>query len=174
MDCREAFQFFRPGFDLAAERTRRADSGQAEIFGEDDLYPDARPTMAALRGMGMWVGVAGNQTSRAGEILRKLDLPADMVATSDDCGAAKPQAAFFRAIVNSAPCEAREIVYVGDRLDNDLKPAKESGMRTAFIRRGPWGYIWEQHPDMVAVADWRMTTLAELPEIVAGVNQPEA
>ena len=32
----------------------------------------------ALREMGVWVGVAGNQTSRAGEILRKLDLPADL------------------------------------------------------------------------------------------------
>ena len=47
-------------------------------FGEDDLYPDARPCMTALHDMGVWVGVAGNQTSRAGEILRKLDLPADL------------------------------------------------------------------------------------------------
>jgi hypothetical protein len=34
-------------------------------------------------------------------------------------------------------------------------------MRTAFIRRGPWGYVWERHPVLSAVADWRMTTLAE-------------
>jgi FMN hydrolase / 5-amino-6-(5-phospho-D-ribitylamino)uracil phosphatase len=44
-------------------------------------------------------------------------------------------------------------------------------MRAAFIRRGPWGYIWEHHPDLPAVADWRMTTLAELPGIVAAVNR---
>lgn len=170
-DYREAFQYFRPGFDLAAERERRADAGQPETFGDGDLYPDARPAMAALRDMGVWVGVAGNQTSRAGEILRKLDLPADMIATSDDWGVVKPDASFFRAVIDSAPCRAGEIVYVGDRFDNDLKPAKEAGMLTAFIRRGPWGYIWERHPDMPAVADWRMTTLAELPGIVAGVNR---
>ena len=40
------------------------------------------PAMAALRDMGVWVGVAGNQTARAGGILRKLGLPADMIATS--------------------------------------------------------------------------------------------
>lgn len=171
MDYREAFQYFRPGFDLAAERKRRADAGQPETFGESDLYPDARPAMGALRDMGVWVGVAGNQTSRAGGILRKLDLPADMIATSDDWNAVKPDASFFRAVIDFAPCGAGEIVYVGDRLDNDLRPAKEAGMLTAFIRRGPWGYIWEHHPDMPAVADWRMTTLAELPEIVAGVNR---
>jgi FMN phosphatase YigB (HAD superfamily) len=121
MDYREAFQYFRPGFDLVVERERRADAGQPETFGEGDLYPDARPAMAALRDMGVWVGVAGNQTSRAGEILRK--------------------------------------------------PARKAGMLTAFIRRGPWGYIWERHPDMPVVADWRMATLAELPGIVAEVNR---
>src|SRR5579863_10346652 len=139
-DYREAFQYFRPGFDLAA----------------------------ALRDMGVWVGVAGNQTSRAGGILRKLDLPADMIATSDDWGAVKPDAAFFRELLSATPWEAREIVYVGDRLDNDLKPAKAAGMRTAFIRRGPWGYILEGHPDMADAADWRMTSLAELPGLVGG------
>jgi hypothetical protein len=94
MDYREAFQYFRPGFDLAAERALRADAGEAETFGEDDLYPDARPAMAALREMGVWVGVAGNQTSRAGGILRKLDLPADMIGTSGDWNAVKPDASF--------------------------------------------------------------------------------
>jgi hypothetical protein len=63
---------------------------------------------------------------------------------------------------------------VGDRLDNDLRPAKAAGMRTAFIRRGPWGYIQERHPDLPDAADWRMTTLAELPPIVAGANGADA
>jgi HAD superfamily hydrolase (TIGR01549 family) len=169
-DYRETFQHFRPGFDLDAERARRAAAGQPETFGEGDLYPDARPAMKALRAMGVWVGVAGNQTSRAGGILRGLNLPADLIATSDDWGAAKPDAAFFRALLGAVPCDAGEVVYVGDRLDNDLRPARAAGMRTAFIRRGPWGYIWERHPDMQAATDWRMTTLAELPEIAVAVN----
>jgi HAD superfamily hydrolase (TIGR01662 family) len=165
-DYREAFQHFRPGFELAEERERRADAGKAETFGESDLYPDARPALAALREMGLWVGIAGNQTSRAGEILRKLDLPADMIATSDDWGVSKPDPAFFHALADATPCAPAEIVYVGDRIDNDLKPAKEAGMRTAFVRRGPWGYILENHPDMATAADWRVATLAELPGLL--------
>jgi HAD superfamily hydrolase (TIGR01662 family) len=124
----------RSGFRLDDERARRANAGKPETFGEDDLYPDARPCMEALRDMGIWVGVAGNQTSQAGEVLRKLDLPADLIATSDDWGVTKPDKSFFRALISAAPCEASRIVYVGDRLDNDLKPAKAAGMRTAFIR----------------------------------------
>lgn len=173
MDYRETFQYFSPGFDLDAERARRARSGKPEEFGEDDLYGDVRPTLTELRKMGVWVGIAGNQTSRAGEILRKLSLPVDMIGTSDDWNAAKPDASFFQAVIKATPCEPAEIVYVGDRVDNDLKPAKTAGMRTAFIRRGPWGYIWERHPDMDAAADWRMATLAEMPDLVNHVNQSE-
>jgi HAD superfamily hydrolase (TIGR01662 family) len=165
-DYRETFQYFRPGFSLDVERKLRADAGQPETFGESDLYPDARPALAALRDMGLWVGVAGNQTSRAGDLLRKLDLPVDMIATSDDWGVSKPDPGFFRALADVTPCAPREIVYVGDRIDNDLKPARAAGMRTAFIRRGPWGYILENHPDMATAADWRINTLAELPGLL--------
>ena len=96
-----------------------------------------------------------------------------MIATSDDWKASKPDASFFHALLRATPCAADQIVYVGDRLDNDLKPAKASGMRTAFIRRGPWGYIWERHPEMPKWADWQIATLADLPGLVADVNSSE-
>jgi FMN phosphatase YigB (HAD superfamily) len=120
--------------------------------------------------MGIWVGVAGNQTSRAGDILRSLDLPTSMIATSDDWKASKPDPSFFRALLSTAPCQADELVYVGDRIDNDLKPAKAAGMRTAFIRRGPWGFILDRHPDIKQAADWTLGTLAELPQLIESVN----
>ena len=172
-DYRQVFDYFRPGFSLDAERARRAEAGKAETFGEGDLYPDVRACIDSLRVMGLWVGVAGNQTSRAGDILRKLDLPVDMIATSDDWKASKPDQAFFRALLREVPFGADQILYVGDRLDNDLKPAKDAGMKTAFIRRGPWGYIWEHHPEMPLWADWQIGTLAELPGLIANVNSSE-
>lgn len=170
-DYRDVFQYFRPGFDLETERKRRAEGGRPEHFGEEDLYPDVRSAFTALREIGVWVGAVGNQTVRAGEILRGLNLPVDLIATSDDWGVSKPDAAFFEKIIDVAPCPADRIVYVGDRLDNDLKPAKMAGMRTAFIRRGPWGYIWADHPDMAEAADWRIASLSELTAIVAETNR---
>jgi len=135
-DYRDVFQYFRPGFDLETERLRRAEAGKPESFGESDLYQDVRPCMEALHDMGLWVGIAGNQTRRAGKTLHELNLPADMIATSDDWGAEKPGGSFFRAVIASAPCEAGAIAYVGDRLDNDLKPAKLAGMRTVLSAAG--------------------------------------
>jgi FMN phosphatase YigB (HAD superfamily) len=69
-------------------------------------------------------------------------------------------------LVDETPFPADQIVYVGDRLDNDLRPAKAAGLRTAFIRRGPWGHILANHPDMARTADWHLTMLTELPGLV--------
>ena len=60
MDYREAFQYFRPGFDLAVERERRADAGQPETFGENDLYPGCAPGHGCAAGYGR-VGRGGGQ-----------------------------------------------------------------------------------------------------------------
>jgi len=51
----------------------------------------------------------------------------------------KPDPGFFQEVVNAVPYPASEILYVGDRLDIDIRPAADVGMRTALIRRGPWG-----------------------------------
>ncbi|MBF6070281.1 HAD family hydrolase [Nocardia farcinica] len=167
LDYRETFQVFRPGFDLAAEREARAAAGQPEWFGEEDLYPDVRPALAKLRESGIWVGVAGNQTVRAGGLLRGLDLPCDFIATSDDWGVSKPDTAFFDRIVEEVRRPADDILYVGDRLDNDIAPAKAVGMRTAFIQRGPWGWIHRDSPLLDELADFRIEFLTELPALVA-------
>jgi HAD superfamily hydrolase (TIGR01549 family) len=169
-DYRETFQVFRPGFDLAEERDRRAEAGKPEWFGEDDLYPDVRPTLSALREAGLWVGIAGNQTVRAGGILRALDLPADLIATSDDWGASKPDVAFFEHVIKAAPAAPGEILYVGDRLDNDILPAAQTGMLTALIRRGPWGVIQQHDPAAETVATMRIDSLTELPELIVRFN----
>jgi N-acetyl-D-muramate 6-phosphate phosphatase len=163
----DTFQYFRPGFDLAAERERREQAGAGENYDESDLYPDARPALAALRAMGLWVGIAGNQTERAGRIFRELALPADMIATSAEWGVAKPDPAFFHRVIEAAPGRPQEIVYVGDHRDNDLAPARAAGLRTAHIQRGPWGYLWARDPLVAELADWRVSSLGELPALFA-------
>ncbi|WP_406282410.1 HAD family hydrolase [Nocardia sp. NBC_00881] len=170
-DYRNVFQVFRPGFDLAEERKARARAGQPENYSEDDLYPDVRSALSTLRAMGIWVGIVGNQTVRSGQILRSLDLPTDFIGTSDDWGVEKPSPAFFSKVVEVAPCSAAEIIYVGDRIDNDVAPAKAAGMRTAYIQRGPWGWILRDMPEVAELSDWRIRDLSELPGIVATENE---
>ncbi|MGW0249391.1 HAD family hydrolase [Nocardia goodfellowii] len=169
-DYRQAFQVFRPGFDLAKEREARAEAGQPETYGEEDLYPDVRPALSKLRDLGVWVGIVGNQTVSSGRILRGLGLPTDFIATSDDWGVEKPSTAFFEKVVEAAPCAADQIIYVGDRIDNDVAPAKAVGMRTVYIQRGPWGWINRDKSDVTELADWKIHDLNELPAIVTTEN----
>ncbi len=165
LDYRETFQVFRPGFDLAQERERRAAAGKPESFGEENLYPDARECLAALREQGLMVGLAGNQTARAETILRALNLPVDVIGTSDGWGVEKPSSAFFSRAVAEAGCPADQVLYVGDRLDNDIRPAQAAGLATALVRRGPWGYILDD-PDGATRCLFQLGSLAELPGLL--------
>jgi HAD superfamily hydrolase (TIGR01549 family) len=170
-DYRETFAEFQPDFDLYAERERRAEAGHPETFGEDDLYPDVRDALAALRAGGLWLGIAGNQTIRAGKILRELfTQDVDLIGTSDDWGASKPDPEFFVRVAEVTPFANDEILYVGDRVDNDLRPAVAAGMHTALVRRGPWATIQWNTEEAEKLPTFRVESLIELPGLIRDFN----
>lgn len=162
----ETFQYFRPGFDLESERQRREAAGVGEQVDERDLYPDVRHSLAELRSRGLWVGVAGNQTARAAELLRGLDLPVDAIATSGEWGVAKPDPEFFSRVIAFARGEADEVVYVGDHRDHDVAAAAEYGLQPVLIRRGPWGHLWAEDSLTRSTARWVVSSLAQLPDLL--------
>ncbi|MFD8000622.1 HAD family hydrolase [Streptomyces mirabilis] len=167
-DNADAVRLARPGIDVAAEYHAREAAGQGEFLDETDLYDDVRPALSGLRKLGIRVIIAGNQTSRAGQLLRDLDLPVDLVVTSGDWGVAKPHSAFFEHVLEVAQAAPRETVYVGDHPANDIFPAKVAGLRTAHIRRGPWGHLWADDPKLRATADWQIDSLTQLTTIIGG------
>ncbi|GAB2868578.1 hypothetical protein GCM10022221_81930 [Actinocorallia aurea] len=160
-DNADALRLVRPGIDIEVERQAREEAGRGEVLTEADLYPDVRPALAALREQGVWVGIAGNQTRRAAELLRALSLPTDAVATSGEWGVAKPDAGFWAELIEWAGLPAAEILYVGDHPANDVLPAQAAGLRTAHLRRGPWGHFWADDPSATS-ADWQIDELTEL------------
>jgi FMN phosphatase YigB (HAD superfamily) len=129
-----------------------------------------RPALVRLRDAGLWVGIAGNQTARAGGILRELGLPVNMIATSDDWGVSKPDPGFFRKMIEVSPVGPDQTLYVGDRLDNDIEPAARLGLRTALINRGPWATIWRADPAASQIPTLRIDSLVELPGKIAAFN----
>jgi HAD superfamily hydrolase (TIGR01509 family) len=126
-----------------------------------DLYPDALPCLRALRAAGLLIGMAGNQPEAAEQQLRTIGFEADFVASSAGWGVEKPSPRFFERVAEAAGCAPSAILYVGDRVDNDVLPARAAGMRTAFIRRGPWGFIHAGLPQ-AALADLQIDSLGEL------------
>jgi HAD superfamily hydrolase (TIGR01509 family) len=135
-------------------------------FAPTDLSPDVRPALTALRADGLRVVLAGNQPERRTAQLRALDLAVDDVVTSDELGAEKPAPAFFAAVLaRLGDPDPSSVLYVGDRVDNDVLPALAAGMRVCWVRRGPWGQLHDL-PDGVEV-DLALEGLGELPELLA-------
>jgi HAD superfamily hydrolase (TIGR01549 family) len=168
----DAFRVLRPGIDVRSELERwRADDpdGLRENFDSGDLYGDVRACFAALHAAGRKVIVAGNQPLQALATLEAMDLGAEAILISAHLGAEKPAAEFFAAVVAAAGCAPSEIAYVGDRLDNDVLPARRAGMRTVLLRRGPWGYLHAERRD-AALADAVADTLLDLPDLLVALD----
>ncbi len=134
-----------------------------------DLYPDALDCLSAAKHLGLIVGIAGNQPSGVGVQLREAGCSPDFFASSAEWGVEKPSPEFFLRVTEEAGIPTQSILYVGDRLDNDVIPARHAGMRTAFIRRGPWGIIHSRRRE-ASLADLSIASLAELTEIMTATQ----
>jgi HAD superfamily hydrolase (TIGR01549 family) len=159
-----AFEIIQPGFDLARERARRRAEGQSDAFKPEDLEPDALPCLEALRRAGYRTGVAGNYFADFAETLRAMNAPLDFIGSSEEWGVEKPSPEFFARMAQICGFPAAQVAYVGDRLDNDVLPAKAAGLVSVFLRRGPWGLIQARRPE-AAQADVRIDSLAQLQDL---------
>ena len=154
--------FERLGIDPVAAQRRRVADGTRYLFRRDDLYPDAASCLTALRKAGIFVGIAGNQSRDLLDSMLGLGLDADLVTTSEHLGFDKPSPRFFAALLERTGFRPKDAAYVGDRIDNDVLPAKAVGMAGVFLVRGIWGKMHARWNE-AAQADIRIETLADLP-----------
>ncbi|GLV88283.1 hypothetical protein Slala03_79720 [Streptomyces lavendulae subsp. lavendulae] len=172
-DNADALRLLRPGINVTAEYQAREGAGRGEQLDDTDLYDDVRPALAALQAMGVRVVVAGNQSAKAGDLLRSLNLPADLVVTSAEWGVAKPSPDFFHQVIGAAQAAADETLYVGDHPQNDIFPAAQAGLLTAHLRRGPWGHWWADDAIVQQTADYSIDSLMDIASLVNPAH-PEA
>lgn len=130
------------------------------VFADRDLHGDALPCLEALRARGLRLGAAGNMRSVHEDFLRPH---VDFVGSSERWGVEKPDVGFFACVVAEAGVPAREVLYVGDRVDNDVLPALAAGLHAVRIRRGAHAQV-----DSPAGA-LTICSLDELPEALARV-----
>ena len=159
---RRVFELVRPGLDIAAETARRAANGWTYRFEPTDFYPDALPCLRCLREARFALGIAGNQPQAAEAALANAGLEVDFLASSARWGVEKPDPAFFSRVVAEARVPAHAVAYVGDRLDNDVLPARRAGLFAVFLRRGPWATLQGLSAD-ASLADLSLDDLTALP-----------
>jgi len=59
-----------------------------------------------------------------------------LIIGSAEAGVVKPDPKIFQMAMEQANCSPAEAVMVGDRIDNDVKPAKALGWGTVQVRQG--------------------------------------
>src|SRR6185312_7611570 len=85
----------------------------------------------------------------------------DTIVISETVGLFKPDPAIFKLGLSNLGVDASESIFVGDRPDNDVKPAKALGMRTIRFKRGnQYVYFNPTTPEMTP--DATITTIDEL------------
>ena len=164
-DHREVFDLVCPGLDLGAEWERRV-AAAAPCRSGPDFYPDAVPCLVALHQAGYRLAIVGNQPARTEDVLRTVAVPLAFAASSETWGVTKPDPAFFERIADELALPPSEIAYVGDRVDNDIRPAAAAGMVAVFVRRGPWAWIQAGRSDPPEAA-LTVESLADLPVALA-------
>ena len=115
--------------------------GEVVYYAREDFYPDALPCVERLHRAGYFLGIAGNQSTQLEEWARGQELPVDVVASSASWGVEKPSPEFFARVIEASGTTPHEVAYVGDRIDNDVLPARAAGLVAVQIRRGPWAYL---------------------------------
>ena len=88
----------------------------------------------------------------------------EMIAASAELDMAKPDPAIFEWALKQADCSPQNAVMVGDRMDNDVAPAKRLGIHTVRLKRGLGAYHEPQSDD--EIPEFSISTLEELLDLL--------
>jgi len=114
------------------------------------------------------IGVIANQSPGSeGRLNRWSLLPfISVCVTSAEVGLEKPDPAMFDLALRQAGRTAPEAVMIGDRLDNDIRPARLLGWKTVRVLQGPGRF---QSPrDSLDEPDLTVANVKLIPPIFIG------
>ncbi len=101
------------------------------------IFPDAYPTLTALKDRGLIVGAVSNWVWNLPELLHALDLVShfDFIAASARIGFEKPHPRIFEWALERAAVPAGSAIHVGDHLGADVEGARGVGIDGVLIDR---------------------------------------
>ena len=136
---------------------------------ESRLYPGVDRLLKKLADE-YTLGLAANAPASITTLLEELGVLHWFTHTdvSGSIGIKKPDQRFFETILANAGTKASESIMIGDRLDNDIIPAKRIGMKTIWIRWGRYSIIEPRTPD--ELPDATVTDVRDVLDAVAMVN----
>lgn len=130
------------------------------------LYDDTIPCLEALEGR-YRLGIIANQPTSVRAAMDRDGLARffEVWGVSDDLGLQKPDPKLFAHVLSTAGVPPASTVMLGDRLDYDVRPARQAGMHAVWVLRGEAPD--DPTPAQLAEADGSVRTLAEVPGMLA-------
>ncbi len=169
------WHYLRPDIRRFREMKERFRAFQRELLSRREyrLRDGIRETIAELRRAGYTLALAANQEERTGEFLRESGVTEGFAwdLVSAEMGIGKPAPLFFRIILDAIGVQPSEAAMVGDRLDNDIFPARVLGMWTVRVLAGP--YTEQVPPSQVHCPHRTVVYLHEIPEAIASLGGPK-
>ncbi len=118
-----------------------------------ELYEDALPTLAELRGRGLKLGLISNTNRDLAAFVRHFSLDVDAWISSGSHGKVKPSPTIFRAVLELLEVEPAEAAMIGDSPSDDVEGARALGLQAFLLDR----------EGRYAERDDALTSLGELP-----------
>ena len=128
------------GIAMLTDSEELGESLKAQFAWRKDLerpYQEAERVLSALsRRYG--IGIIANQSAGTEARLEEWGLLRyiSLVVASAEVGLTKPDLAIFKLAMRRAAARAEKMVMIGDRIDNDVTPAKSLGWKTIRIKQG--------------------------------------
>lgn len=164
-------------YDIAIEfykQNKKGDLEVAKLLGveltkwhtEDEiLYEDASECLKILSTR-YKIGIIANQLFGTKERLEKCGILKyiDLVIASAEEGVSKPDRKIFEIALKRSDCKPSNAVMIGDRIDNDIIPAKLIGMHTIWVKQG-FGQYWNITQE-IEKADCTIHKLMEICDVL--------
>jgi putative hydrolase of the HAD superfamily len=133
------------------------------------VEPDIKETLAKLKGMGLKLGILSNTFISAMSLDRQLGqlgmlefFPYRLY--SYQFPFRKPDRRIFEAAIAKIGESAENILFVGDRIYTDIRPALKAGMRTAL--KSAYTNQGKELPE----GAFKIELISELPGIIEKIN----
>jgi putative hydrolase of the HAD superfamily len=133
------------------------------------IEPQTAETLTALKNSGLKLGIVSNTFITGSSLDRHLAQLGvlDFFSTrvySCDFDFRKPDLRIFKAAAEKINESLENILFVGDRIDTDIKPAVKSGMQA--VLKKAYTNIGKNPPTGV----WKINHLSELPTLIEKIN----
>jgi putative hydrolase of the HAD superfamily len=144
---------------------------QASLWeGEMLLFPQAHALLDSLRARGLKTAIVSNTSVPGwllGPVLEKQGLASriDLALFSSDVGKRKPHPLIFRRALDELGLPAERALFVGDRVWQDVRGARDAGMVTV---QALWSRA-DEHPDGVE-PDFEAYTMMDVLNAVVRLN----